>query len=116
LQEGRILVYDKNLGTRIHRIVSTWKNTDAKKMFGGVCYLLNGKMFSGVYEDFLILRLGKDSSKRALELSYVKPFDLTGRPMKGWVMVAKEGTDTDEKLEAWLNKAKVFTQDMPPKK
>jgi TfoX/Sxy family transcriptional regulator of competence genes len=111
-----MLVYDKNLETRIYRIVSIWKNTDAKKMFGGVCYLLNGNMFSGVYKDFLILRLGKETSKIAMELSHVKPFDLTGRPMKGWIMVAKEGTDTDEKLETWLNKAKDFAQNLPPKK
>ena len=111
-----MLVYDKNLEKRIHRVISNWKNTDSKKMFGGICYLLNGNMFSGVYKDFLILRLGKDTSARALESSHVKPFDITGRPMKGWVMVAKGGTDTDEKLEAWLNKAKDFAQNLPPKK
>jgi TfoX/Sxy family transcriptional regulator of competence genes len=114
-QEGRMLVYDTNLDTRAHKLVSIWKNTDAKKMFGGVCYLLNGNMFSGVYKEFLILRLGNEASKRALELSCVKPFNLTGRPMKGWVMIAKEGTNTDEKLEDWLNKAKAFAQNLPPK-
>jgi TfoX/Sxy family transcriptional regulator of competence genes len=111
-----MLVYDKNLEKRIHRVISNWKNTDSKKMFGGICYLLNGNMFSGVYKDFLILRLGEDTSARALKSSHVKPFDMTGRPMKGWVMVAKGGTDTDEKLEAWLNKAKDFAQNLPPKK
>jgi hypothetical protein len=85
-------------------------------MFGGVCYLLNGNMFSRVYKEFLILRLGNEASKRALELSHVKPFDLTRRPLKGWIIVAKEGTDTDEKLEVWLNKAKAFAQNLSPKK
>ncbi|MCW4026375.1 MAG: TfoX/Sxy family protein [Candidatus Bathyarchaeota archaeon] len=111
----RYLVYDKQLDARIRKIALSWKRTDAKNMFGGVCHLLNGNMFCGVYKDFLILRLGMEESKRALELPHVKPFDITGRPMKGWVMVSREGIKTDEELEAWLNKAKEWVKGLPPK-
>jgi TfoX/Sxy family transcriptional regulator of competence genes len=107
--------YNEGIEARIQRIVSGWKNTAAKKMFGGVCHLINGNMFSGVYKDFLILRLGEEGSKGALELPFFKPFDITGRPMKGWVMVEEKGFQTDEDLEAWLMKAKAFAETLPSK-
>jgi TfoX/Sxy family transcriptional regulator of competence genes len=59
--------YNQEIEDRINKVVSKWKITDAKKMFGGVCHLLNGNMFCGVYKDFLILRLGEENAKTALE-------------------------------------------------
>jgi hypothetical protein len=72
-------------------------------------------MFCGVYKDFLILRLGEENAERALRLSVVKPFDITGRPMKGWVMVEEDGFKKEEELEAWLNQAKAFVRTLPAK-
>lgn len=107
--------YNEEIEFRINRIVSGWANTDAKKMFGGICHLLNGNMFCGVYKDFLILRLGEENAKNALERQAVKEFDITGRPMKGWVMVETEGFSTDDRLETWLNQAKNFVKTLPSK-
>lgn len=107
--------YNDGIENRINRIVTAWANTDSKKMFGGICYLQNGHMFCGVYKDFLILRLGEENAKKALELPFVKAFDITGRPMKGWVMVEGEGFPTDDRLEAWLNQAGDFVRTLPPK-
>jgi len=107
--------YNEDIEARIKRIILGWENTDRKKMFGGVCHLLNGNMFCGVYKDFLILRLGENQSKNALEFPFVRPFDITGRPMKGWVMVEGEGFRSDQELEAWLNKAKDFAETLPSK-
>ena len=107
--------YDEGLEARIKKIVSKWKNTDAKKMFGGICHLLHGNMFCGVYKDFLILRLGQENANKALVAPFAKPFDITGRAMKGWVMVAQEGFTTDDQLETWLNQAREFVETMPSK-
>ncbi len=101
--------YNKDLEARIQKIVSSWKNTDSKKMFGGICHLLNGNMFGGVYKDFLILRLGEEKAADALKLPHVKPFDITGKPMKGWVMVEERGFAGEKKLKDWLEKAREFT-------
>ena len=106
--------YDEGIEVRIKNIVASWKNTDDKKMFGGVCHLLNGKMFCGVYKNFLILRLGEKESEGALKLSHVRPFDITGRPMKGWVMVSPEGY-AGAALEDWLDRARTFVSTLPPK-
>ena len=109
------MAYNKEIESRIKKIVSGWKNTDAKKMFGGVCHLLRGNMFCGVNKDFLILRLGEKNSENALKLPFVRPFDITGRPMKGWVMVETEGFESDNELKIWLNKAKNFAKTLPSK-
>jgi TfoX/Sxy family transcriptional regulator of competence genes len=72
--------YNQEIDARIRTVVSRWKNTDAKKMFGGVCHLLNGNMVCGVYKDYLILRLGEKESTKALKKSYARLFDITGKP------------------------------------
>ena len=109
------MAYNEELETRIKKIVSRWKNTADKKMFGGVCHLLGGNMFCGVYKDFLILRLGEENAKEAMKLPFVRPFDITGRPMKGWVMVDKGGFETEEALKQWLEKAREFASGLPAK-
>ena len=107
--------YNEDIAARIEKIISRWKNTTHKKMFGGVCYLLGGNMFSGVYKDFLIVRFGEEKAKEVLKLPFARPFDITGRPMKGWVMMKGEGIKTDSALKGWLNMAKAFTKTLPPK-
>jgi TfoX/Sxy family transcriptional regulator of competence genes len=84
--------YNEHIETRIKKIISSWKNTGHKNMFGGVCHLLNGNMLCGTYKDFLILRLGEENGNKALVSPYVSPFDITGKPMKrmghggaGWI-------------------------------
>jgi TfoX/Sxy family transcriptional regulator of competence genes len=109
------MAYNKEIETRIRKAVSGWKNTDAKKMFGGVGLLLDGNMFCGVHKDFLILRLGEKNANEALELPSVRPFNITGKPMKGWVMVASDGFNSDDALKEWLNKAREFVKTLPSK-
>ena len=107
--------YNEDIAARIQKIISGWKNRDEKKMFGGICYLLSGNMFSGVYKDFLILRLGEEKAKEVLNSAFARPFDITGRPMKGWVMMEGEGFKTDDELRGFLNMAKVFAKTLPAK-
>ncbi len=107
--------YNEEIDARIRKIVGRWKNTAAKKMFGGVCHLLDGNMVCGVYKDYLILRLGEKAAADALKKSDTRPFDITGKPMKGWVMVEGRGFETDVKLKAWLDRARDFVRTLPPK-
>jgi hypothetical protein len=112
---GKPMAYNEEIERRINRIVLNWKNTARKKMFGGGCHLLNGNMYSGVYKDFLILRLDEEDFRNAQESPFVKPFDITGRLMKGWVMVEQGGFKTDPELEVWLSKVRRFVETLPPK-
>ena len=107
--------YNEEIESRINKTVKNWKGVDDKKMFGGVCHLLNGNMFCGVYKDYLILRLGEKAAGDAMTGPHAKAFDITGRPMKGWVMIAREGIKRDDQLKSWLDKAKTFAKTLPPK-
>jgi TfoX/Sxy family transcriptional regulator of competence genes len=109
------MAYNEKIDLRIRSIVSNWRNTGARKMFGGVCHLLNGNMFCGVYKDNLILRLGKEKAQSALKAPHVKPFDITGKPMTGWVMVGVKGFKHEADLEDWLKQARAFAESLPPK-
>ena len=107
--------YNEELESRIRQAVKDWEHTDVKNMFGGICHLINGNMFCGVHKDSLILRLGAENAERALSQPNVRPFDITGRPMKGWIMVESGGYASDEDLRSWLDKAKEFALDLPKK-
>jgi len=108
--------YDEEIEGRIGKVISRWKNTQARKMFGGICHLLGGNMFCGVYKNFLILRLGEKESRESLSQPFVRSFDITGKPMKGWVMVEKEGFKSENVLKAWLAKAKEYVGTLPSKR
>jgi hypothetical protein len=105
--------YDEAIDDVVANTISDWK-TIRKKMFGGTCYLLNGNMLCGVYKDLLILRLGEPEATVAMKEPHVQPFDITGRPMKGWIMVETPGFQGDRLIE-WLNKARTFVNTLPEK-
>jgi hypothetical protein len=109
------MAYDEKLEVRILTAIDGWDGVAAKKMFGGICHLIQGNLFCGVYQDFLILRLGEIVAGEALRQPHIRPFDITGRPMKGWVMVAPGGIDTDASLIGWLEKARAFALTLPAK-
>jgi len=113
--EGEDMTYNKELDARIKKVVSRWENTTDKKMFGGVCHLIGGNMFCGVHKDSLVLRLGEETSREAMATKHVRQFDITGRPMKGWVMVSEKGYKNDKDLKDWLEKARKFAKTLPAK-
>ena len=84
-------------------------------MFGSVCFLLNGKMCVGVWKNSLIARLGTEQEAEALLDPHVKKMDLTGKPMKGWVLVEPDGVENDEQLSGWIEQAIKFVRTLPQK-
>ncbi|MFC1585564.1 TfoX/Sxy family protein [Fibrobacterota bacterium] len=96
-------------------VISRWKNTVKKKMFGGICYLLRGNMCFGIYKDFLIIRAGEDKARESLKFPGTRPFDITGKPMKGWVMVEPALWRKPKALPGWLELGKKLALTLPPK-
>lgn len=107
------MAYDEGLDARITEIVTDWGATK-KKMFGGTCHLLHGNMLCGVHKDSLIVRVGQEVATEALDEPYVRPMDITGRPMKGWIMIGPKGYAGD-RLRGWLERARAFVSILPPK-
>jgi len=109
------MAYDEGLAERIREIMEEEPGFDERKMFGGLCFLLFGNMVCGIIKEDLIVRVGVDNYAKMLKLPYTKKFDLTGRSMKGWVMVLSDGLDSDEKLSNWVRRAVSFARTLPPK-
>lgn len=86
-----------------------------KKMFGGVGYLLHGNMACGVIKDDLIVRVDPQEQPALLKKPHVKLFDMTGRPMKGWLVVEPDGIKTAKQLGAWVKRGIEFAMTLPPK-
>ena len=84
-------------------------------MFGGVGFLLNGNLLVGVWKDSLVVRLGEEEGEEALKEPHVKEFDITGRPMRNWVLVEPEGVEGDEQLHDWVQRALKFVTALPAK-
>ena len=109
------MAFSNSLARRVRDALSGRKGVVEKKMFGGVGYLLNGNMLVGVWKDSLIVRLGAEEGERALREANVGEFDITGRAMKGWVLVAPEGIDEDRELAMWIDRAWSFVSNLPAK-
>jgi hypothetical protein len=109
------MTYNKNLSLRINKLLAENPALVEKKMFGGVGYLLQGNMACGVNKDDLIVRIGPESYGQAVIRPHVRPFDITGRPMKGWILVSPAGYNADEDLSAWVEQGVSFALSLPAK-
>jgi hypothetical protein len=69
-----------------------------KNMFGGIAFMLHGNMLVGVWKDSMIVRLGPEQGEKALAEPIVTEFDVTGRPMTGWVVFEPDGIENDAQL------------------
>ena len=107
--------YDELLSIRIRAVLGPLPNLEEKKMFGGIGFLVNGNMACGVHKDDLIVRVGPANYYESLSSPYTRPFDMTGRPMVGWVMVAPEGYTSESDLKAWVDQGLAFAQSLSAK-
>jgi hypothetical protein len=107
--------YDATIADRVRPLMARRPGFAEKKMFGGVGFLLHGNMCVGVWKEFLIVRVGPDAYDAALTKPGAKEFDITGRPMKGWVMVDPSGARDDHELIAWVEEAVAFVSELPSK-
>jgi TfoX/Sxy family transcriptional regulator of competence genes len=102
------MAYDDKLADRIRRVVGPRPDVTEKKMFGGVAFLLDGKMFCGIVKDNLMVRVGPEQYEAALAEAHVRPMDFTGRPMKGYVFVGPGATRTENAIKKWVDQGAAF--------
>jgi TfoX/Sxy family transcriptional regulator of competence genes len=96
------MAYDEQLADRVREALSARLEVSERKMFGGIGFMVAGKMSVGVIGEELIVRLDPDDAEKALAEDGVREFDFTGRPMKGWIYVAAERTGDDAELAEWV--------------
>jgi TfoX/Sxy family transcriptional regulator of competence genes len=105
------MAYDEYLAERIEKVLAE-KNVpnEPKKMFGGIAYMINGKMCIGIIKNELMARVGPDFHKEALKKGEARTMDFTGKPMEGYVYVSPEGFDNDSQLEFWIDRCLEFNK------
>ena len=108
------MAFDEALAERVRAEFARKRNVTEKKMFGGIGWLLNGNICVGIWKQSLVARLG-DESDAALRDPNVRAFDITGKPMKGWVMVEPAGVASDEELGDWVGRCVAFVRTLPAK-
>ncbi|MCF6227305.1 MAG: TfoX/Sxy family protein [Planctomycetes bacterium] len=109
------MAYDEKLAARVRKALDDHGPLVEIKMFGGLCFMLNGHMVAGVVRDLLMLRVGADNYSQILKLKHASEMDFTGRPMKGMVYVEIKGTATLPKVQKWLTHAIDFVSTLPLK-
>ena len=103
------MAYNEKLADRTREIIAvTHKKVEEKKMFGGLCFMVNGKMCVGVEQQRLMVRLDPEKYDEAMEREGCKPMDFTGKIMKGYVFVDIEALNTKKSLEYWVKLALEF--------
>jgi TfoX/Sxy family transcriptional regulator of competence genes len=107
--------YSRSLADRIRQALAGRRGITERKMFGGLVFFLDGKICVGIWHQSLIARIGVDQAAAALKQPHIGPFDVTGRPMKGWIMVEPDGLDRDTQLRDWIDQSLEFVATLPTK-
>ena len=108
--------YDETLAQRIRDALEGAPDLTERKMFGGIAFMTRGNMAVGVHQDSLILRFNPDHHDAMMARPDVRAFDLSGRPMKGWLLVNPDGLATQDALANWVRTALDFALSLPPAK
>ena len=96
------MAYNEKLADRIAEALSTVAKVEEKKMFGGMCYMVNGKMCLGIIGDDMMCRIDPDVYEEALHRTGCREMDFSGKPMKGYVYVSEEGMKTQKDFNYWI--------------
>jgi hypothetical protein len=107
------MAFDEPLAARIREALARQKGVEEKRLFGCACFLLGGNVLVGVWKHSLIARVGPHEYEDALLEPHAREFDITGRPMKGWVQVGPQGVEGDEQLADWIQRALRFVSRLP---
>jgi len=106
---------DELVARRIRPLLAGLPGLVEKRMFGGIGFMVQGNMACGIHRGELIVRVGPDHHAEALARPHARPFDLTGRPMQGWVTVAQPGFSADADLSQWVEWGVDYALSLPPK-
>lgn len=109
------MAFDPKLAERVRAELSGREGVTEQRMFGGIGFFLAGNLACGIHGKELIVRLDADDAEAALAEPNTRPFDVTGRAMKGWLLVQPRGLGAPEMLARWVRRALEFAATLPPK-
>ncbi|WP_028059358.1 TfoX/Sxy family protein [Candidatus Solirubrobacter pratensis] len=109
------MAYDEALAGRVRDRLAGESGVEEKRMFGGLAFLLGGSMSVGVRGADLMVRVGSDGADDALARPHARRSYMGEREMKGWILVAPEGLESDEALGHWVRRGLAHARSLPPK-
>jgi TfoX/Sxy family transcriptional regulator of competence genes len=109
------MAFSETLAQRIRDHIGDAPAVAEKKMFGGIAFMNHGNMAVGVSKDDLMVRIGPDAHAEAVTEPGVRDFDLSGKRMKGWVLVDSQATADDNDLHDWIDVGMEFAASLPAK-
>src|SRR5260370_4958043 len=108
------MAYDEKTAGRVRKLLSIQPDVVEKKMMGGLCFMVKGRMCCSVSgKGGLLIRVGPDAQQLMLGEAHVQPMEMRGRMMTGFVRVAPEGYQTEAELKKWVKRAVEFAAAMP---
>lgn len=110
------MAFDETLAKRVRRHFDRRTDFVEKHMFGGVCFMIRGRMCCGIIDSSLMVRLDPDEADRVVDHPHVRPMDFTGRPMRGYLFVDPEGIESPKALKSWIDRCVAHVETMPLKK
>lgn len=110
------MAFDDGLAQRVRRVLGSRPGITERRMFGGLAFLVDGKMFVGIQDAVLMARVGAERHHDALAMPHVRDMDFTGRPMKGYVYIDPPAIAADADLAAWVGWCVDHVARLPPKK
>ncbi len=109
------MAYDSKLAERVRHHLVSRNDVVEKAMFGGLAFLLEGRMFCGVLGSELLARVGPDAHDAAMSRPHVRIMDFTGRPMRGYVFVGPDALLGKRALAGWIDECARFAKSLPAK-
>jgi TfoX/Sxy family transcriptional regulator of competence genes len=109
------MAYDHQLAMQARAALASQESLTEREMFGGIGFMVSGNMACGVIGEDIIIRVGPEAYEDELEREGVKEFDMTGRPMRGWVRVTPTAFTTEAALRDWVHKGLAFASTLPAK-
>lgn len=109
------MAYNTAVADDVRARIGSHPGLTEREMFGGIAFMINGNMAVGVSGEELMVRVGKDAHDEAVALPGARMFDMSARPMRGWVSVAPEGFATYDHFEGWVDRGVTFAETLPPK-
>jgi TfoX/Sxy family transcriptional regulator of competence genes len=111
------MAYDEVLANRIRELLAEEQDVTEKRMFGGLAFLIGGNMsVSASGQGGLLMRVDPEQSDELLAHKHVRPMEMRGRSMKGWLRIEPEGLRTKRQLERWVRRGVDFARSLPPKR
>src|SRR5262245_50213689 len=107
--------FDRQLADRIRIALHGRDGVTEKQMFGGIGFLVNGNMCCGVHRKEMMVRLDPATAGEALRIPHTRVFDLTGRPMTGWVLVGADGVAGEDAVAFWADRGFAYASKLPSK-